>query len=194
MGSEQKRGDRNISKIDELAVDGLTGVENSLAFIVETTEKHLHNREKWFGPAASADAELHVADRITTVQTSFQADAGDNDWGSWLQVLGSSDTPVRAGMNRFDFHKVIIVSHEHNTTEYDLQIACGESAGLAAKLSSEEFTEFPVVTGGGNSETGPTSFKHIPNDSGEKVWIRIRANGRNTGTLDFKIGIHEYEG
>ena len=155
-------------------------------------EKHFHNQEKWFGLAAVPDAELHRADRLTDVSTSFQADAGNDDWGSWLQVLGSDDTPVRAGMTKFDFHKVLVVSHEHNTTEYDMQVVCGESAGIAAKLTAEDFTEFGMVTGAGNSETGPTIFKQARIDVGDKVWVRIRANGQNTGTLDFKISIHEY--
>lgn len=161
--------------------------------IVTEVEKHHHNQEKWFGLAAVPDAELHRADRITDVSTSFQADAGNDTWGVWLQVLGSSDTPVRAGKTKFDFHEIIVVSHERNTTEYDMQIVCGESAGIAAKLVSEDFTELTMVTGAGNSETGPILFIQDRIDSGSKVWVRIRANGADTGTLDFKIGLHEYD-
>lgn len=156
-------------------------------------ETHIHSDEKWFGPAAVPDAELHVADRITTVSTSFQADAGNDDWGNWLQVLGTNDTPVHADRTKFDFHRMIIVGHEHNTTEYDIQIVDGEGAGIAAKLVSEDFTEIPILTGGGNTEVGPVELQEHRIDSGKKVWIRIRANGQNTGTLDFKIGIHEYK-
>ena len=64
---------------------------------------------------ADIDDENHVADRITDVTTSFQADAGNLVWGSWLQVLGSNDTPVRAGKTMFDFHEILVVSHAHNT-------------------------------------------------------------------------------
>lgn len=182
------------SKLDAAATDGLLGAEDSLAYRVNEIERHLHHYDKWFGAAAVPDAELHVADRLTLVQTSFQADGGNDDWGVWLQVLGTNDTPIQAGKVKFDFHEIIIVSHEHNTNEYDMQIVSGESAGIAAKLVSEDFTEFPIVTGAGNSETGPITFQQVRVDSGDKVWVRIRANGQNTGTLDFKIGIHEYEG
>lgn len=146
------------------------------------------------GTVTGADIvdEDHVADRLTLTQTSFVADAGNDDWGSWLQVLGSDDTPVRVIMTKFDFHKILVVSHEHNTTEYDMQIVCGESAGIAAKLIVEDFTEITMVTGAGNSETGPTTVKQTRIDVGDKIWVRIRANTKNTGTLDFKIGIHEY--
>lgn len=183
-----------LIKIDNLAINGLEGVEGSLGYKVDTIEKHLHNNEKWFGLAGTPDAELHRADRITLLPSPFRADAGDDDWGSWLQVLGSNDTPVKSGMLKFDFHKVLIHGHERNTNMYVMQMASGESADLAAKLVSEDFTELTLVTGGGTSEVGAIDFKDIRCDAGDKVWARIWADGQNTGWLDFYIGIHEYIG
>lgn len=62
-------------KIDNRAVDGLLGVNNSLAYKVHEIEKHFHNQEKWCGVAAIADAELHVADprAITVTMTNVPA-------------------------------------------------------------------------------------------------------------------------
>lgn len=181
-------------KIDTTVTDGLGGTEDSLAYRVHEIEKHLHNDEKWLGLAATPDAELHRADRITLLPAAFQADAGNDIFGSWLQVLGPDDTPVTPGNVKFDFHKVLIVAHERNTQTYFGQIVCGESADLAAKIVAEDFTEFALQTGGGTSETGPIEFKKRRVDVGDKCWVRIWAPGANTGTLDFYIGCHEYEG
>jgi hypothetical protein len=172
-------------KIDNEAVDGLGGVADSLAYKVNEIERHHHNDEKIFGLAGTPSGETHVADRITLLPEPFQADAGNNTWGSWLQVMGSSDSPIVGGGAYYDFHEILIVGHEHNTTPYFIQIAGGESAGLAAKISSEDFTETSVITGAGSSETGPILVKSRRAAAGVKCWVRIWAKGQNTGTLDF---------
>ena len=184
----------DTSKIDDVTVDGLAGTADSLAYKVHEIEKHHHNAEKWYGLAGTPAAETHRMDRITLLVEPFQADAGNNTWGSWLQVIGSSDTPEVAGNAYIDLHRIIIVSHEHNNNVYALQFVCGESAAIAAKITAEDFTETMMVSGGGNTETGPVTIKGRRLAVGEKCWIRIWAKGRNTGTLDFYIGIHEYPG
>ena len=72
------------SKLDDQAVNGLSGVEDSLAYKVHEIEKHLHNNEKWFGLAGTPAAETHRADRITLLPEPFQVDVGNDTWGSWL--------------------------------------------------------------------------------------------------------------
>lgn len=183
-----------LVKIDNLAVDGLTGVEDSLAYKVNEIEKHFHNEGKFFGLAAIPAAETHRADRITDIVAPFQADAGNNTFGAWLQVLGSDDTPARAGKVKFDFREILVVDHQHNTNVYAIQVACGESAGLAAKLVAEDFTETMLIVGGGTSETGTIPLRIERQDAGDKVWVRIWAQGQSTSTLDFYIGLHEYDG
>ena len=39
----------STDKIDGDAVDGLSGVADSLAYKVHELEKHVHNREYWYG-------------------------------------------------------------------------------------------------------------------------------------------------
>jgi hypothetical protein len=84
-------------KIDVAAADGLLGVADSVAYRVADVERHLLNWERWMGLAAVPVGETHRADSITDNPDPFQADAGNDDWGAWLQILGSSDTPVIAG-------------------------------------------------------------------------------------------------
>ena len=131
--------DADTSKIDDASTDGLSGTSNSLAYRVEEVEKHLHNWETWFGAALVPNGEIHVADRITNGPSEFQADAGNNTWGSWLQVIGSSDTPARSGMAKYDVHRLLITAVER-TGHHFVQIAFGESGN--AGLAAEEYTEF----------------------------------------------------
>jgi len=172
-------------------------IETSLESKIEQEsyeiENHHHNYEKWFGLAGTPDGETHRADRITLKPEPFQVDAGNDDFGSWLQIIGSSDTPVISTNTFFDFRELLIISHERNSTPYVLQFACGESSELAGQLTAETFTEEAMVTGAGNSETGPIIFLNRRVASGSKIWVRIWSKGQNTGTLDFYIGIHEYE-
>jgi hypothetical protein len=170
-----------------------TNLEHAIFKEVVETEKHLHNNEKWFGLAGTPAAETHRADRITLLPDPFQVDAGNDTWGSWLQILGSSDTPVATGKTKFDLHRILVVAHETNNQDYFLQLVSGESAGIAAKLTAEDFTEMGLTTGGGISQVGPLDLLDVRVTAGQKVWVRIWADGQNTSTLSFYFGLHEYD-
>jgi hypothetical protein len=179
-------------RLDWEATDGLAGVDNSLAYRVHEIERHVHSYERWFETAAVANGEVHVADRLGTGGGAFQADAGNDDWGTWLQILGSSDTPELSGSAEFDLHRIAFVAQERNNTQYNVQIGFGASG--AAALSAEAYTEFPIKTGGGNSVISPIEIQQRRNTTGTKSWLRLKCPGQNTATLDFLFGIHEYEG
>ncbi len=179
-------------KIDNVSASGLTGAPGSVSYEIEEVDRHIHNFERWMSKAAAAVGETHVADRITDSQTPFQADGGNDTWGPWIQVLGSDDTPVRTAQEKYDMHRLLIVSHEHNTNCYFVQIGFGESG--AAALSAESYTEITLVTGSGATEVGPVDLLSRRQDKETKAWARVWAVGKDTGTLDFLLGIHEYEG
>ena len=179
-------------KVDEVAVNGLTGVEGSLAYHVEELDRHHHNYERWMAAAAVPVGETHIADSISDNQTAFQADGGNDTWGAWVQILGSDDTPVRTAQEKFDLQRLLVVDHEHNTNCYLVQIGFGASG--AAALAAGTYTEITLVTGAGSTEVGPIDMISRRQDKETKAWARVWAVGKNTGTLDFLVGIHEYEG
>ena len=183
--------DAETSKIDKLATNGLAGVSNSLAYRVHELERHFHNWESWFGLAASPSGETNVADRIANAINPFQADAGVSDWGSWLQILGSSDTPARATMMKFDFHRIFVIATER-TTRYYIQIGFGDSG--AAALSAGTYTEFIMRPQSASVRSTPIDFLTRRYAAGTKVWFRTVCSGQSTGTIDFYVGMHEYEG
>jgi len=182
----------NDPKIDNRETDGLSGVHNSLAYRTNEIERHFHSYERWAGAAAIPNAEIHVADNILTIPAAFQADGGNLTWGAWLQVLGSSDTPVIAGSAYFDPHRFMVTDAEHDDTTYLFQVAFGASG--AAALAAGAYTEGVFHTTGNKVGAAPAFIQTRRIAAGTKAWVRICAVGQNTGTLDFYFGLHEYEG
>ena len=97
-----------VNKITETATLGLGETYNSLAYRVAEIERHLHSGARWYEKATTPSGETHVADRIGVGAGAFQIDAGNDDWGSWVQILGSSDTPAEVGKAYFDPHQFIV--------------------------------------------------------------------------------------
>lgn len=181
-----------LDKLDTRAVNGLEGVADSLSYKVEEIERHFHNREFWFGVAATPAAETHVADIMSGTIQPFQLTAGDNTWGNWVQVLGSSDTPIASGV-KFDAHRFMVTT-TNSTNPYVLQIVAGESAGIAAKLTAKEYSLFPYVSSSNNNDSGVEDVMTVRVLSTTKIWARCACVGGNGTTISFYFGIHEYEG
>jgi hypothetical protein len=177
-------------KIDDKATDGLLGTSDSLAYRVHEIERHLHSAGSWFGAAVTPSGETHVADRIGTTITAFQIDAGNETLGSWTQILGSDDTPARTGMAYYDPHEIVVEDTE-NASEYFIQFARGDdgSTGYAAGTYTEIVFNATV-----QKETGIIDVHTGRAPAGSKLWARCLSVGDNTGTFDFYLGIHEYEG
>lgn len=180
-------------KIDQQAVDGLLGTPDSLAYKVHEIERHLHSWERWFGAAAVPVGETHIADRINDTNTPFQLDGGNDTWGSWVQILGSTDLPVIVGRAKFDPHEILFTDIEKSGKIHKLQIGFGASG--AAALAAMAFTEIVFFSSlAFPGEALPARLQTRRQDVDTKAWARIWVVGENTGTVDFFYGIHEYEG
>lgn len=134
---------------------------------------------------------MHVADRIGTTGTAFVADAGNLTWGSWLQVLGSSDTPADPGKVKYDFHKMQVTAVERTAAIHFVQVALGASG--AAALTALTYSEFVFHPQGQTGQRVPVPFQDHIVDAGTKAWVRVMVVGQNTGTVNFFVGLHEYE-
>ena len=180
-----------VREYDEVvASPGLsTAIQNSLAYRVAEIERHLHSGGRWFGAAASA-TETHKADRIGTTTSPFQLDGGDNTWGDWVQLFGSDDTPDRAGYAYFDPHQFILTDTE-NASVYFVQVGRGETG--AAALTAGTYIEF-VGVATVQKATEVVLLQTGRSPAGSLLWGRCWSVGDNTGTIDFFLGIHEYEG
>lgn len=160
---------------------------------VQEIEHHLHNNECWLEPRAVPNAEITVgieAGTVPTAVTAYQIDAGNNAWGAWTIILGSSDTPCSTfpGNKFFDCHKIGITACER-TSLYYIQIGYGTVAG--GVLTGDHTTIWFNPT----ALTGKTEgilFTAPKKAIGTKVWARCLCPGQNTATIDFNIGIHHY--
>ena len=179
--------------IDGVATLGLAGTVNSLAYRVHEIERHFHSSASWF-EAAGTPSATHFADRIGTVggAGAFQLDAGNNTWGSWVQLLGSDDTPARDSQVYFDPHEIVITATERAGT-YFIQMARGESgaAALVAGTYTEVVYESDAV---GVKAKGITQIQTGRAPAGSRLWARCMCPGEDTATIDFYLGIHEYQG
>ena len=180
------------AKIADADAGGLSATPGSVNYNVETVEHHLHVWERWFGAAVTPDGEVHVADRVGTSVTAFQADAGNDAWGSWLQVLGSTDTPADAGNAYFDFHRILVTAVERNNATHFFQIALGASG--AAALSAGTYTEFVFKPQTVQAEEWPIWIMTNRVAVGTKAWLRVFVPGQDSGTADLFLGLHEYDG
>lgn len=183
-----------INPFDDVKSDGLLSTYNSAGYRIAEIERHLHGNSKFYGLAGVPNGEIHRADRITLNPAPFVVDAGNDDWGAWVQFLGSGDTPLISGNNYFDVHQLAITAFETNSAIYFFQIAFGESADLAGKLASEDFTEGEFKSGTGLTLIPSKDIRDRRMPVGTKGWIRSLCKGTNTSTFDFYFGIHEYEG
>ncbi len=179
------------AQLDNAATLGLLGTHDSLSYRVHEAERHLHSAGSWFGTAAVPSGETHVADRIGPGIDPFVIDAGNNDWGSWVQILGSSDTPARTGLAYYDPHEILIEDTEHNTATYFIQFTRGASGAVG--YAAGHYTEFVIGSDGARFK-GITRVQTGRAPAGDKLWARCLCPGQNTSEIDFYMGIHEYEG
>lgn len=182
-----------MDRIDDRAAKGLAGTVDSIGYRVAEIERHLHSGARWFESATDASLPTHAAARMGTTGAggrAFRLDGGDNTWGEWVQILGSADTPVKAGRAYFDPHQLIIEGTE-NASTYVIQIARGASG--AAGLAADTYTE-TVYCATGQKDAGVIMLQTGRAPAGSLLWARCVSLGDNTGWIDIYFGLHEYEG
>jgi hypothetical protein len=180
-------------KITQVAAGGLSDTEDSISYGIKELERHFHNNEKWFGKLAVPNGEINVAERVGGDTAPFVLTSGNSDFGAWVQILGSGDTPVASGKAKFDLHRYL-VTETNDINPYIIQFASGESSGLAAKIAAEDFTESMYIAATNNNDSGIEELLDRRADAGEKIWARAACVGQNGKTIALYHAIHEYEG
>ena len=183
-------GKGETASLTDSASLGLLGVHNSTDYRVAEIERHLHSGARWFGAAVTPSGETHAADAIGTTSSPFQIDGGNDTWGAWSLMFGSDDTPVRSGNAYFDPHQIVVKDTE-NSSVYFVQFSRGATG--AAGLAAGTYTEF-VYSATVQKETGVLIVQTGRAPVGSLIWARCWSVGDNTGTIDFFLGLHEYEG
>ncbi len=178
-------------KIDSAAVDGLTGVEDSLAYMVEKIVQHLHARERWWGAVAVPDETNAIE---VNVDRPFAATSGANTWGAAIPILGTADDPT-VGFAKFDLHRLLIVDLDDETDAWRLRIISGTGTSADA-ITAGDWTEIMVQSNAvpGNRAGGtPFNLQMPGQDVGTKCWAQSW-NDTNNEVLSFFYGAHGYVG
>lgn len=175
----------NVTLLNNIKTDTEEIIE-----IGETVEHHFHNTARYLGLAVSPSGTTHRADKVGPSVTSFQLDAGNDDWSGWTQVVGSTDTPVQTGKLYFDFHKLLVTASER-TASYFIQICFSTGAGTPTGEATL-YTTIGYQAIATNGRSSAIEFRSPVVPVGTKCWARTICIGQDTGTINFYIGIHEY--
>jgi len=182
-----------LKRLDHAPVDGINGIEGSLAYIVDEISLHNHSQERWVGKKGTQTATSWADD----VLTPFRAISGNNTYGAdandEAKVIGIDDTPIISGSKYYNIHSLLI--HAVSTsTVWKIRLIYGSGtmaeAIAAGKFSTEMFLFDPV---------NPQLSAGIPMDISlpklacgvDKVWVQAW-NMTDNATFDFTVGIHEY--
>lgn len=162
---------------DNVVSPGLAAVYDSDSYRIAEIEAHTHTYENWFGDGGQTLTPLVI-------------DSASNDWGAWVEILATTDTPYRAGMVYYDLHQLLVTAAERDTP-YRVQIAFGADADVA--LAADVYTEVMFAPNVGLVDASPIEVLCKRQLAGVQAWARCW-NAGATGTLSFFVGIHEYEG
>ncbi len=175
----------DTAKIDSKAVDGLLGVNNSLAYKVHEIEKHFHSPEYWYGN--DGDSTMSRANNLTPWRLTAST---PNVYGTEVQLSAADDflTDMATAV-KIDLHEISVVESSANDKNYMIQFYGGTSTFGAADF----LTEVPYRTGANAAEAQPIIVMCPRFIVGYKIWARVKSETASA-TLDILIGIHGYVG
>ena len=155
---------------------------------------------RWFGLAGTPAGETHHADRTGAGANTAECaptvvDAGNDDWGTWTQILGSTDTPCDSGRaTHYVINRLIVSATEAVAQRYMFQVAFQEDAPADDPGANDVYTEGEVVSHGTASLAPvlPVEISAPRVAAGTKAWMRVRAPNVDTSTFSFYFGMVEY--
>jgi len=157
---------------------------NSIYDIVNELEQHTDNPSRWVGLRSPTTATLFA----DVTLNPYILDSGNDDFGAWVQLLGTGDTPRIAGNVYYDAHAILVTDVEQ-TTPYLIQFAWGADADVA--YAAGDYTETMHQVAVGVIDPSPKEIRHPRLAVGTEFWARCWCSS-NTGTFDFYLAIHEY--
>jgi hypothetical protein len=152
-------------------------------------ERHLHNRERWFGISADQSGnEWALEDGLV----AYRAISGNGDFGSdaddEAKVFGTDDLPAIAGTVKHDSHRLMIEAAS-NATTFVIRVIWG-SGTMQAAITAGSYTTAMVTEARKGSPIELLSLQAVSGT--DKLWVQVK-NATNNATLDFFYGIHQYE-
>ena len=156
---------------------------------IDIIEEHIHNRERWFGKSSDQSGDNWA---LEAGLTPYQAISGNGAFGSdtndEAKVIGTDDTPTISGKLTFDFHRIMVESSS-KATSWVLRIIYGLET-MAAAEQAGQYTDVMVT----EARKGSPIEVIMPRTTCDfcKVWVRAK-NASDNATIEFFVGIHEYD-
>ena len=152
-------------------------------------EHHLHNRERWFGISADQSGnDWGIEAGLTPYRAISGAGVFGADADDEAKVLGTDDTPAIADMTMFDPHRIMVTASS-KATDWVLRLVYG-SGTMAASEGLGQYSDMMVQEAKKGSPIDVIMPRTTCADC--KTWIRAK-NVTDNATIDFFVGIHEYE-
>ena len=172
-------GGKISPKIDLQAVAGLLGVPDSLAYIVATIENHNHSARVFYGKSAG-DPYLDP-----DVLTEWQIQAKSAGYtGTAIQISNGDELDCVF----YDLNRILVTATSAANKVQKIQFLYGTGAVGDATVATEVAMYVPAS---GKSESMVVNMPRIP--CGSKVWA-LAFSETDNATIDFIVGIHEYDG
>ena len=191
-GSEEHEELQTEHESIQSDTDAMQIVLDAIQDEVTEIEHHIHNKERWFGQSGDQSGNDWAADNLTPLDVI----SGDNAYGSdaddEAKVLGTADTPVIAGMTKFDLHRFLIVGVSQDSV-YKFRIVWGTGT-MADAITAGQTSEFMVKFDSVNPQQSagiPFDVRMPRLDADTKVWVQAW-NATNDATASFFVGLHEY--
>jgi hypothetical protein len=149
-------------------------------------DDHFHNENVPFGVAA-VPSDTHKADVDSL--TGFSLTSGVGVFGSYVQILGTADTPFRTGRTIFDMRKINVLALS-KTTPYVIRIVWTQPTGqtVVEAVAAFQYTEDYLQNFLGNCVFQETCNIRIA--VGYPVYAAILCASAGTASLLFSR--HEY--
>lgn len=187
----------DLNKIDDEAVDGLSGTNNSLAYKVNEIERHLHSAGRWFGSTAG------VAPGLVTSLTPFEvtSDATAETYGTAVEVLdGTEDFDLPYTPVNMDPHRIFITGVTSSGI-YKIRLANSKYTGsvdtyanMAAAVAAGQYTEFLLKVDSTKADAISAPVQTGQMMTGSTLWAQVMHADAGAETVSFFIGCHGYEG
>jgi hypothetical protein len=172
-------------KIDDLAVTGLPGTNNSLAYKVHEIEKHFHNAGQCYGNTGG-----NLARGVTTPFRTT-AGAGVDTLGSELIIHDGTVIESGSTTKKFDFHMLYVVNVQTADVTHYLEFWYGTGTFAEAVAAGQKLGEVYYRAGSVNTDCAPEVIMTIRVTCNNKIWVRSSA-GTASKWLDFLCEVHTY--
>ncbi len=159
--------------------------------LLEKIDEEAHTPEEFCGANASPVFPTTAADSDT--KTPFVLTGGNDTWGAWLHMIGSTDLPVRTGKVAFDIHEVFI-SSVSTASAGKIQIGWDLTTSSVI-LANETYSSvmFRPSGVGVNLSAVPVGLRMPDVPVGTLIFGRCWVFDENGATVSVFLGDHEFD-